>query len=140
VYKDQPHVIDVDKDAKSLLDIAPEIDLSRNTKDVVDELQIIINIKNMQQRVLHDFHKHLESILMPHKNAKWTMDFITRLSRDLDNRIEDLNRLRESAEQTEKAVSFSIHQWNISDLVKPDGRTAWLETATSWGSPGSGSC
>jgi hypothetical protein len=160
VYKDKIIVDDVEEQAKSLLDINPEGDLSREIKDVLDELHIMLNIKSKQQRVLKDFQKHVEYILAPElaiakdmgtaraktvtalkipnnqqtstanedtdktehqgntekirekmalkaeKDAKWTMEFAIRLSADLNNRVVDLNHLKESAQHTEKAVSF----------------------------------
>jgi hypothetical protein len=163
VYKDKIIVDDVEEQAKSLLDINPEGDLSREIKDVLDELHIMLNIKSKQQRVLKDFQKHIKYILAPElaiakdigtaivktvtalkipdnqktasangdtdktedqgntgdtgektvmdrqalkaeKDAKWTMEFVIRLSVDLNNRVVDLNHLKESAEHTEKAV------------------------------------
>jgi hypothetical protein len=164
VYKDISIDDDVEERAKSLLDINPEGDLSREIKDILDELHIMINIKSKQQRVLKEFQKHVEYILAPElaiakdmgtarvptliapkspekqrpnaangaveerndaevskekmemanyppkveyaeKDVKWTMEFAIRLSADLENRIVDLNHLKESAEHTEKAVS-----------------------------------
>ena len=163
VYKDNIIVDNVEEQAKSLLDINPEGDLSREIKDVLDELHIMLNIKSKQQRVLKDFQKHIKYILAPElaiaedigtarvqtvtalkipdnqkrasangdtdqtedqddtrgtrektamdlqalkaeKDAKWTMEFVIRLSADLNNRVDDLNHLKESAEHTEKAV------------------------------------
>jgi hypothetical protein len=119
--------------------------LSREIKDILDELHIMLNIKSKQQRVLKDFRKHVEYILAPEvaiakdmgtarvktvtalktpdtqkiekemmdgqalkaeKDAKWTMELATRLSADLDDRVVDLNYLKESAEHTEKAVGY----------------------------------
>lgn len=155
----------MEEQAKSLLDVNPEGDLSREIKDILDELHIMLNIKSKQQRVLRDFQKHVEYILAPElaiakdmgtarqntvtapklpevpkdnatngdsekgkevedpkkteemeaaaaaalkaeKDAKWTMEFAIRLSASLDNRIVDLNHLKESAEHTEKAVRY----------------------------------
>ncbi len=39
------------------------------------------------------------------RDAKWTLEFAADLTVDLDDRITDLNNLKESAELTEKAVS-----------------------------------
>lgn len=163
MYKDKVIVDDVEEQAKSLLDINPEGDLSREIKDVLDELHIMLNIKSKQQRVLKDFQKHIKYNLAPElaiaedigtarvkivtalkipdnqktasangetdqtedqgnsgdtgekttmdhqalkakKDAKWTMEFVIRLSADLNNRVDDLNHLKKSAEHTEKAV------------------------------------
>ena len=159
ILQQQAIVDDVEEQAKSLLDINPEGDLSREIKDVLDELHIMLNIKSKQQRVLKDFQKHIKYILAPEismeedietalkipdnqktasangdtdktgdqgntgdtgekavidsqalkaekaeKDAKWTMEFVIRLSADLNNRVVDLNHLKESTEHTEKAV------------------------------------
>jgi len=162
VYKDKIIVDDVEEQAKSLLDINPEGDLSREIKDILDELHIMLNIKSKQQRVLKDFQRHVEYILAPElaiakdmgtarvktvtalkisetqkinstngetdkkedetnagekkmmdskalkaeKDVKWTMELAIRLSADLDNRVVDLNHLKESAQHTEKAVGY----------------------------------
>jgi hypothetical protein len=82
----------------------------------------MINIKSKQQRVLKDFQKHVEYILAhelakakdmgtarveySEKDVKWTTEFAIRLFADLENRIADLNHLKESAEHTEKAVDY----------------------------------
>lgn len=42
------------------------------------------------------------------RDAKWTLEFAVDLSAGLDDRIADLNNLKESAEHTEKAVSVQI--------------------------------
>ncbi|KAL2063961.1 hypothetical protein VTL71DRAFT_4455 [Oculimacula yallundae] len=39
------------------------------------------------------------------KAAKWTLEFANELSADLDDRVTDLNNLRESAEHTEQALN-----------------------------------
>ncbi|PVH76685.1 hypothetical protein DL98DRAFT_464692 [Cadophora sp. DSE1049] len=39
------------------------------------------------------------------KSAKWTLEFAHDLAADLDDRVTDLNNLRESAEHTEKALN-----------------------------------
>ncbi|KAH7383037.1 hypothetical protein BKA64DRAFT_175090 [Cadophora sp. MPI-SDFR-AT-0126] len=39
------------------------------------------------------------------KSAKWTLEFAHDLAADLDDRVADLNNLRESAEHTEKALN-----------------------------------
>jgi hypothetical protein len=184
VYREEISVDDVEEQAKALLDVNPEGDLSREIKDILDELHIMINIKSKQQRVLKDFQKHVEYILAPElaiakdmgtarvqtvtalmspanqkadsinteadkskelagpeekmkmairtssaenaeKDAKWTMELAIRLSADLENRIADLNHLKESAEHTEKAVScvYVVRMVNILFVI-PGGRAA----------------
>jgi hypothetical protein len=49
------------------------------------------------------------------RDAKWTIEFALDLSAGLDDRIVDLNNLKESAEHTEKAVSSKqAIQFNIT--------------------------
>jgi hypothetical protein len=42
------------------------------------------------------------------RDARWTLEFALDLSTGLDDRIADLNNLKESAEHTERAVSFLL--------------------------------
>ncbi|PMD59492.1 uncharacterized protein K444DRAFT_613449 [Hyaloscypha bicolor E] len=65
-YKDQIPMVDAAKDARSLLDINPEGYLSTTIKNVVDELNIILDIKSNQQKALKDFQKHVDYILAPY--------------------------------------------------------------------------
>jgi hypothetical protein len=58
-------VDDAEDKAKALLDINPEGELLREVKDILDELHIMLNIKNKQQRVFKQFRKHVTSILAP---------------------------------------------------------------------------
>lgn len=146
---------DVEDKAKSLLDINPEGELLREIKDILDELHIMLDIKNKQQRVFKQFKKHIEYMIAPglaqskeigtakqktvlggteneqckepkglpadgkregggeapdnaERDARWTLEFALELSAGLDDRIADLNNLKESAEHTEKAVSSAL--------------------------------
>jgi hypothetical protein len=56
---------DVEDKAKSLLDINPEGELLREIKDILDELNIMMNIKVKQQRVFKQFRKHVEYMIAP---------------------------------------------------------------------------
>jgi len=117
---------------KVLLDINPEGKLLREIKDILDELHIMIHIKGVQQRVLKEFKKHVVHMTLPSlamskemgtarpaqltatndagevvgdsRNAKWTIEFAQDLCAGLEDRIADLNNLKESAEHTEKAL------------------------------------
>jgi hypothetical protein len=149
VYKDKDRVDDAEDKARALLDINPEGELLREVKDILDELHIMLNIKNKQQRVFKQFRKHVTSILAPglalskeigtakqkkitgdgdfevedddssemkkarseaeakaERDTKWTLEYALDLSAGLDDRIADLNSLKESAEHTEKAVGL----------------------------------
>jgi hypothetical protein len=48
--------------AKAHLDINPEGKLVREIKDILDELNIMIQIKKHQERVLAEFMKHVNHI------------------------------------------------------------------------------
>jgi hypothetical protein len=49
-----------------LLDIYPEGILQREIKDIIEELDIMIDINRTQKEVLRDFIMHVEHILDPH--------------------------------------------------------------------------
>jgi hypothetical protein len=165
-----------------LLDINPEGELLREVKDILDELHIMLNIKNKQQRVFKQFRKHVTSILAPglalskeigtaklkkltgdgdsenedddssekkktrseaeakaERDTKWTLEYALDLAAGLDDRIADLNSLKESAEHTEKAVSppSLLPLWKLTITAR------WsleLEAATSGCGPSPQSC
>jgi len=50
-----------------LLDIYPEGILQREIKDIVEELEIMLDINRTQKKVLKDFILHVEHILDPHR-------------------------------------------------------------------------
>ena len=56
---------EIESKAKSLLDINPEGNLLREIKDILDELHIMLDIKSIQQRILKDFRKHVEFLIVP---------------------------------------------------------------------------
>jgi hypothetical protein len=199
VYKDNIIVDDIEEQAKSLLDVNPEGDLSREIKDVLDELHIMLNIKSKQQRVLKDFQRHVKFVLAPglamaedigtarvrtvtshkisdnqktasvngdtgqtehqgntgstgemttterqalkaEKAAKWTMESVVRLFADLNNRVDDLNHLKESAEQTEKAVGCPVSLLNGFNDIEIGGRPSGIEAATGRSGSSARSC
>jgi hypothetical protein len=140
---------DAEDKAKSLLDINPEGNMLREIKDILDELHIMTNIKNKQQRVFKQFLKHIKHMIAPSlalskevgtarpkkvkasysdtetaddtsdpentekqakheaadRDAKWTLESGLDFSNGLNDRLSDLSNLKESAENTEKAVS-----------------------------------
>jgi hypothetical protein len=187
VYKDPDRVDDGEDKAKALLDINPEGKLLREVKDILDELHIMLNIKNKQQRVFKQFTKHITSIIAPglalskeigtakqkkvtgdgdsedevkvlvaaqtsqkrkarsaaevkaERDTKWTLEFAIDLSAGLDDRIADLNNLKESAEHTEKAVSPPSHTplWRLTATAR---RSPKLEAATGGSGSSSQGC
>jgi len=54
---------------EALLNITPEGRLQRETKDIIDELEIMIQIVRKQKDVIKRFKKHVEAIFDP--NGKW---------------------------------------------------------------------
>jgi hypothetical protein len=165
-----------------LLDINPEGELLREVKDILDELHIMLNIKNKQQRVFKQFRKHVTSILAPglalskeigtakqkkitgdgetedednnnseekkarseaeaktERDTKWTLEYALDLSTRLDDRIADLNNLKESAEHTEKAVSLPT-RLPLRKLTISARRSSELEAATGGRSSSSQGC
>ena len=141
-------VDDADDKAKSLLDINPEGALLREIKDILDELHIMINIKNQQHQVFKQFQQHVKHMIAPSlalskkvgtakpekveanypdaepleesgeeeaeeqqskqeeadRDAKWTLESGLDFLAGLNDRLADLGNLKESAENTEKAV------------------------------------
>jgi hypothetical protein len=59
------------------------------------------------------------------RDAKWTIEFALDLSAGLDDRIVDLNNLKERAEHTEKAVSTGIAP-AFDDFADMNSSTAYL--------------
>jgi hypothetical protein len=49
----------------TLLNINPEGNLLKETKDILDELHIMTRIKAQQQMVAESFVKHIRHILLP---------------------------------------------------------------------------
>ena len=168
IYKDKDTSDGIEERTKSLLDINPEGKLLREIKDILDELHIMINIKNKQQRVFKEFKKHVLHVIDPglamskeigtarprdvrgnadegetdesgkgkkpvkneddqksQRDAKWTIEFALDLSAGLDDRIVDLNNLKESAEHTEKAVS-SVYKSQIDFTVDSNSSMVFL--------------
>ena len=173
---------DAEDKARALLDINPEGELLREVKDILDELHIMLNIKNKQQRVFKQFRKHVTSILAPglalskeigtakqkkitgdggsddedndstekkkikseaeakaERDTKWTLEYALDLSAGLDDRIADLNSLKESAEHTEKAVS-ARRRLPLRRLTTVARRSLEFEAATSGCSPSPQGC
>src|SRR5579871_2481996 len=61
IYKSKD-AVETSSMAKALLDINPEGKLVREIKDILDELNIMIQIKKYQGRVLGEFMKHASHI------------------------------------------------------------------------------
>ncbi|KAH7369612.1 hypothetical protein BKA65DRAFT_385928 [Rhexocercosporidium sp. MPI-PUGE-AT-0058] len=83
------------------LSLAKEIGTAR-PKDITqdaDAKEESANPAKAIQRVDSIEHDRME------KSTKWTLEFANDLAADLDDRVTDLNNLRESAEHTEKALN-----------------------------------
>lgn len=56
---------EIENKAKSLLDINPEGTLLKEIKTILDDLHVILDIKEIQQRIFKKFRNELEFILVP---------------------------------------------------------------------------
>jgi hypothetical protein len=74
------------------------------------------------------------------RDAKWTLKSAIDLSASLDDRIADLNALKESAEYTEKAASFPSSHIKFWKLIETGRWTSWTKATASWGCPGPEGC
>jgi hypothetical protein len=116
IYKSR-NMVETGVMAKALLDINPEGKLVREIKDILEELNIMIQIKKHQERVLAEFMKHVNHISEElRKNAEeivedrraewWRKEYAHDIENGLKDRVADLNNLKETAESAEKAVSL----------------------------------
>jgi hypothetical protein len=123
IYKSKD-LVETSGMAKVLLDINPEGKLVREIKDILDELNIMIQIKKHQERVLAEFMKHTNHISEELQNSSptgtkaatedkrsewWRNAYAHDIEAGLKDRVAELNNLRESAENAEKAVSSCNH-------------------------------
>ena len=65
VYRKKPKHDEASELHVPLLDIHPEGKLQREIKDIIDELDIMINITRRQRELIKRFCKHVENILDP---------------------------------------------------------------------------
>ncbi|KAH6847617.1 hypothetical protein B0I37DRAFT_375478 [Chaetomium sp. MPI-CAGE-AT-0009] len=64
-YKRQRHVSTDNSSQNHLLNINPEGELLKEVKDIMDELHIMMRIKEQQQGVMESFVKHIRRVLTP---------------------------------------------------------------------------
>lgn len=69
VYRSKSKFVDSSDLHVPLLDIHPEGKLQREVKDIIDELDIMINVHKKQKEVIRRFCKHVERILDP--EGRW---------------------------------------------------------------------
>lgn len=69
VYRSKPKHDETSDLHVPLLDIHPEGKLQREVKDILDELEIMINITRRQREIIRRFCKHVENILDP--EGRW---------------------------------------------------------------------
>ena len=69
VYRSKSKFVDSSDLHVPLLDIHPEGKLQREVKDIIDELDIMINVHKKQREVIRRFCKHVERILDP--EGRW---------------------------------------------------------------------
>ena len=142
IYKAKDMIEASDK-AKVLLDINPEGKLVREIKDILDELNIMIQIKKYQERVLAEFIKHSNHISEALRNNTeekiedkraewWRKEYARDIEAGLKDRVADLNNLKESAESAEKAVSLRNkfpYIGTVCKLTGIAGRISWPQAA-----------
>jgi hypothetical protein len=113
--------------AQKLLDINTEGKLLVEIKDILDELNMIIDIKNQQKQVSKQFQKHLNHMIAPNvtltsyseggrehrdgvrRDSRGTLSAAFDLSASLDDQIAYLSNLKEISGHNEKAVSSCFH-------------------------------
>jgi hypothetical protein len=113
----------------TLLNINPEGNLLKETKDILDELHIMTRIKIQQQEVAEAFVKHIRHILLPKvhdardpnfallrpekneafrrdqlESAKWTLVRANNLLAGVQRRVSELNTLQNAARNTSAAL------------------------------------
>jgi hypothetical protein len=131
IYKSKD-MVETSGMAKALLDINPEGKLVREIKDILDELNIMIQIKKHQERVLSEFMKHANHISEELRNNAgekiedkraewWRKEYAHEIEAGLKDRVADLNNLKESAESAENAVSIRKEILYIDTLLKLTG-------------------
>ena len=64
-YKRQRYVSSDNSTQNHLLNINPEGELLKEVKDIIDELHIMMRIKEQQQTVMEGFAKHIRRVLTP---------------------------------------------------------------------------
>ena len=64
-YKRQRYVSSDNSTQNHLLNINPEGELLKEVKDIIDELHIMMRIKEQQQTVMEGFVKHIRRVLTP---------------------------------------------------------------------------
>ncbi|EAQ83492.1 hypothetical protein CHGG_09896 [Chaetomium globosum CBS 148.51] len=64
-YKRQRHVTTDNSSQNHLLNINPEGELLKEVKDIMDEIHIMMRIKEQQQSVMESFVKHIRRVLTP---------------------------------------------------------------------------
>ncbi|KAK4228072.1 hypothetical protein QBC38DRAFT_536036 [Podospora fimiseda] len=69
IYRSKSKYVDSSDLHVPLLDIHPEGKLQREVKDIIDELDIMINVHQKQKEVIRRFCKHVERILDP--EGRW---------------------------------------------------------------------
>ncbi len=109
-YKRQRYVSSDNSTQNHLLNINPEGELLKEVKDIIDELHIMMRIKEQQQTVMEGFVKHIRRVLTPlvrsrrpptsQASAAW--DLALGASLDPDNPYTDTreDHRRQSAKRT----------------------------------------
>jgi len=112
-----------------MIDINTEVKLLQEIKDILDELNIMINLLREQQSVCKTFTRHIQSILKAAvqeaevkdepldppseetiragRRYKQTLGRAGDLLTNIEDRISELQRLVDTATETSSAVSLS---------------------------------
>jgi len=90
---------------RKLLDINPEGGLSKEIKDILDELHTIRKICIDQLIVIRDFENHLKEINSSRVTSPDTIRRAAASTKGVERRITDVDELIKAAERTEKGVS-----------------------------------
>lgn len=127
-------LMDLSEFVPPLLNIGPEGELQREIKDVIDELDIMLHLTHQQKEVIKKFKKNVEHLIDPlgiwrntsalpeihetqgskgedpvvpkrrRDDFQWFRVCAEDLLCDVDDRIEELEELRKSAESTSESV------------------------------------
>lgn len=123
--------VEIDGMARAFLDIFREDRLGRETKHIIEELKIMIQIKNQQKTVLAEFIKHAnhisEELRSSHPEGPghtrtdwWTKQYAQQIEASLKDQTGDLQRLLQGAEDVGLAVSIQHSILHLVSSIQSD--------------------
>ncbi|KAK0638992.1 hypothetical protein B0T16DRAFT_235601 [Cercophora newfieldiana] len=113
VYRSKPKHGETSDLHVPLLDIHPEGKLQREVKDILDELDIMINITRRQRELIRRFCKHVENILDP--EGRWRHGTEDQSLAQVDNESED--EADPPPEEYSKAPDTSPQNGTVNDKI-----------------------